>query len=156
MIPRGGRPYVYRHRLNLFRAGRARFTSFAQDKRPPPYEFRLSIRTQSPFLKGPMAVLGEKNWEIGLPGGLPPPRPPGLPGGPDPPDPAPPGPMGHSRRQIKRRSVNERARQSVNRRVGGSWSVNGHGLWIGPPLESYRLWGKQPRTNDWINCLTNS
>ena len=40
-------------------------------------ELRLLIRTQSPFLKGPMAVLVVEFWEIGLPGGLPPPRPPG-------------------------------------------------------------------------------
>ena len=40
-------------------------------------ELRLLIRTQSPFLKGPMAVLVVEFWEIGLPGGLPPPRAPG-------------------------------------------------------------------------------
>ena len=49
-------------------------------------------------MKSSTSTEGGKVWEIGLPGGLPPPRPPGLPGGgsapPDPPDLAPPAPIG--------------------------------------------------------------
>ena len=60
-----------------------------------PYEFRLSIRTQSPFLKGPMARMGGTFWEIGLPAGLPPPRPPRPSwGGSASPDPRGPGASG--------------------------------------------------------------